>query len=45
MNTIEAIYNRRAVKHFDEDHKLTKEEETKLFESMIQAPTSFNIQH
>ena len=45
MNTIEAIYNRRAVKHFDAEHKLTKEEETKLLEATIQAPTSFNIQH
>ncbi|QMU61063.1 MAG: nitroreductase family protein [Gammaproteobacteria bacterium] len=45
MNTIEAIYNRRAVKHFDENHKLTQEEETKLLEATIQAPTSFNIQH
>lgn len=45
MNTIEAIYNRRAVKHFDSEHTLSKEEETKLFEATIQAPTSFNIQH
>lgn len=45
MNTIEAIYNRRAVKHFDAEHKLTQEEETKLLEATIQAPTSFNIQH
>ena len=45
MNTIEAIYNRRAVKHFDYDHQLTKEEENKLLEATIQAPTSFNIQH
>ena len=45
MNTIEAIYNRRAVKHFDSDHQLTKEEENKLLEATIQAPTSFNIQH
>lgn len=45
MNTIEAIYKRRAVKQFDPAHKLTKEEETKLLETMIQAPTSFNIQH
>ncbi len=45
MKTIEAIYKRRAVKHFDKDHKLTKEEETQLFEATIQAPTSFNIQH
>lgn len=45
MKTIEAIYNRRAVKHFDSVHQLTKEEETKLLEATIQAPTSFNIQH
>ena len=45
MNTIEAIYKRRAVKQFDATHKLTKEEEQKLMETMIQAPTSFNIQH
>jgi len=45
MNTTEAIYNRRSVKHFDADHKFTKEEETKLLEATIQAPTSFNIQH
>jgi len=45
MNTLEAIYKRRAVKQFDPDHKLTEEEERTLFEAMIQAPTSFNIQH
>ena len=45
MEVIEAIYNRRSVKHFDPEHKLTPEEETKLFEAVIQAPTSFNIQH
>ena len=45
MKTIEAIYHRRAVKHFDAEHKLTKEEEEKLLEATIQAPTSFNIQH
>ena len=45
MNAIEAIYNRRSVKHYDPEHKLTAEEEKKLLEAMIQAPTSFNIQH
>ena len=45
MKTIEAIYQRRSVKHFDAEHKLTKEEETKLLMATIQAPTSFNIQH
>ncbi|MCB1098755.1 MAG: nitroreductase family protein [Verrucomicrobiae bacterium] len=45
MNTLEAIYQRRAIKQFDRDHQLTQEEETTLLEAAIQAPTSFNIQH
>ena len=45
MNTFDAIYGRRAVKHFDPDHRLSAEEEKKLLEATIQAPTSFNIQH
>lgn len=35
----------RAVKHFDPCHRLSAEEERKLLEATIQAPTSFNIQH
>lgn len=45
MEVIESIYARRAIKHFDADHKMTPEEEKKLFEAVIQGPTSFNIQH
>jgi len=45
MDTFDAIYARRAVKHFDPEHELTPDEEKKLFEATIQAPTSFNIQH
>lgn len=45
MDTFDAIYGRRAVKHFDPAHQITQEEETKLLEATIQAPTSFNIQH
>jgi len=45
MNTIDAIYARRSVKHFDANHQMTQEEENKLFEATIQAPTSFNAQH
>ena len=45
MNALEAIYKRRAVKHFDTNHQLTKAEERQLLEAIIQAPTSFNIQH
>ena len=45
MDTFEAIYQRRAVKGFDPEHRLTSDEERKLLEAAIQAPTSFNIQH
>jgi nitroreductase len=45
MKTIDAIYKRRAIKHFDPEHRLTPEEEETLFEAAIQSPTSFNIQH
>lgn len=45
MNTLEAIYKRRAVKHFDKEHRFTAEEERTLLEAAIQAPTSFNLQH
>lgn len=45
MDVIDAIYKRRSIKQFDPDHKMSTEEETQLLEAMIQAPTSFNIQH
>ena len=45
MNTTDAVYRRRAVKHFDPNHKLTEQEEQRLLGATIQAPTSFNIQH
>jgi nitroreductase len=45
MDTFDAIYQRRAIKAFDPEHRLSSEEEKKLLEAAIQAPTSFNIQH
>ena len=33
MDTFDAIYKRRAIKHFDPEYILTKEEETKLLEA------------
>ena len=45
MDVLDAIYRRRAIKHFDPEHRMTHEEEEKLMEAVIQAPTSFNIQH
>jgi nitroreductase len=45
MDTLDAIYNRRAVKHYDPNHEMPPEDIRKLFEAAIQSPTSFNIQH
>ena len=45
METFEAIYGRRSVKHFDPEHQFTDDEVNKLLEAAIQSPTSFNIQH
>jgi len=45
MDTFDAIYQRRSIKAFDPNHRLTKLEEEKLLEAAIQAPTSFNIRH
>lgn len=45
MDTFDAISGRRAVKHFDPDHKMPEADLRKLLEAAVQSPTSFNIQH
>lgn len=45
MNTIEAIQSRRAIKHYDADHRMSDAEVRQLFESAMLSPTAFNIQH
>lgn len=45
METFDAIYQRRAIKHFDPQHVMTDAEQEKLLSAAIQSPTSFNIQH
>ena len=45
MELFDAIYQRRAIKAFDPEHNISADDEKKLFEAAIQAPTSFNIQH
>jgi len=45
MNTLDAIRQRRAVKHFDPNHQLTTTEMELLLDLAMQAPSSFNIQH
>ncbi len=45
MDTFEAINQRRAVKHYDPDHRLTQAEIDRLLSAAILAPTAFNIQN
>ncbi len=45
MNVPTAIQNRRAVKHFDPAHKMTKKEREKLLSLALLSPTAFNIQN
>lgn len=45
MNVLEAIRERRSVKHFDPEHRFSDEETKQLFELAMLSPTAFNIQH
>ncbi len=45
MDTFAAIEARRAVKHYDPDHKMGCEETARLLSGVILSPTSFNIQN
>lgn len=45
MDTFDAIYQRRSIKHFDPDHQMPDEDVKKLMEATLQSPTSFNIQN
>ena len=45
MDTIDAIKQRRSIKSFDSNHKMSNEEITKILESAILSPTSYNIQN
>ncbi len=45
MDTFDAIRLRRSVKHYDPEHRLTREEIDRLFGAAILSPTSFNMQN
>ena len=45
MDAINAIEQRRSVKHFDPTHELTNTETEKLLSLAMLSPTAFNIQH
>lgn len=45
MDTITAIRERRSVKHYDPEHKMTEAEINGLLELALLSPTSFNMQN
>src|SRR5690606_3046908 len=45
MNALQAIEQRRAIKHYDPAHSMTEAEIEQLFSHAVLAPSSFNIQH
>ena len=45
MDVRTAIETRRAVKHFDQNHKISQAEIDELFSLAMLSPTAFNIQH
>ncbi|MGJ8638888.1 MAG: nitroreductase family protein [Opitutaceae bacterium] len=45
MDTTTAIHQRRSVKHYDPNHKMSEEEIQALLELALLSPTSFNIQN
>ncbi len=45
MNTFDAIKERRSVKHYDINHKITDNEINQLMSLAVLSPTSFNMQN
>jgi len=45
MNVKAAIEARRAVKQFDPNHRMTRDEISQLMSLVVMSPTAFNIQH
>ena len=45
MDTFEAIAQRRAVKHYDTNHRMSEEEIERLLSMAVLAPTAYNIQN
>lgn len=45
MDTLDTINQRRSVKNFDKNYKMTKSEINKLLELAVLSPTSYNIQN
>lgn len=45
MDTLSAIRQRRAVKHYDPNHNMSQEDIDRLIELAMLSPSAFNLQH
>ena len=45
MDFKKIVQDRRSIKHFDANHKMTKDEINEIFKMTLLSPTAFNIQH
>ena len=45
MDVIDAVYARRAIKHFDPQHRMSTDDEQLLLSAALCSPTAFNIQN
>ena len=45
MDFKKIVQERRSIKYFDANHKMTKDEINELFKMTVLSPTAFNIQH
>jgi len=45
MDTFDAIRERRAIKHFDAEHRMSEAELSELIQLAVLSPTSFNMQN
>ena len=45
MDFKKIVQERRSIKYFDANHKMTKDEINELFKMTLLSPTAFNIQH
>lgn len=45
MDTFDAIYGRRAIKHYDPQYAMSEADVQRLMEAVLQSPTSFNMQN
>jgi len=45
MDTLQTIYARRAIKHFDPQHQMPDDIKRDILNAAQQSPSSFNIQH